>query len=166
MSRSVENQRERERRPIVLASDKLVLCVLGIHELGLDMAKVVSLLFIGVKDLVLVAHKLDGLLVFILLDSLCECGVEDLAAVGRDAKVVKAVQNLGWSGRSCGFVVRVTAAVFGAASVFVGVGEHVLLASDLCFAGNIDGAEKTALLGVTVGLAASYVSVCLSWSLC
>jgi hypothetical protein len=77
-------------------SNKLVLCILGVHELGLsrDMAKVMSLLFIGIKDLVLVAHKLDGLLVLILLDGLCEGSVQDLASVGRDARRVKAVELL------------------------------------------------------------------------
>jgi len=136
-------------------SDKLVFCVFSVHELGLnrDMAKVVSLLFVSIEDLILIAHKLDGFLVFILLDGLCEGGVQDLATVRRDARRVKAVEDLGWGD---GFITRGTAAVFGAAGVFVGGGEHILLASDLCFGGDVDGAEETALLGVTEGLTVSH----------
>jgi hypothetical protein len=116
-------------------------------------AKVVSLLFIGIKDLVLVAHKLDGLLVLILLDGLCEGGVQDLTSMGRDARRIKAVEDLGWS---CSFIARGTAAVFGTNGVLVGGDGDVLLASDLCFAWDGDGAEETALLGVTVGLTVSH----------
>lgn len=123
------------------------------------MANVMGLLFTSIKDLVLVAYKLDSLLVFILLDGLCEGSVQDLASVGRDAWVVKAVENLG---RGDGFIVRGTAAVFGADGVFIGGGEHVLLAGDLCFAGDVDGAEETALLGMTEGLTVSRWSVSVS----
>jgi hypothetical protein len=139
-------------------SNKLVLCILGVHELGLsrDMAKVMSLLFIGIKDLVLVAHKLDGLLVLILLDGLCEGSVQDLASVGRDARRVKAVENLRWG---CGLIARGTAAVFRTNGVLVGGGDDVLLASDLCFGRDGDGAEETALLGVTEGLTVLHSSV-------
>jgi hypothetical protein len=145
-------------------SNKLVLCIFGVHQLGLnrDVAKVMSLLFIGVKDLVLVAHKLDGLLVLILLDGLCESGVQDLASVGRDAGRVKAVEDLGWG---CGLVARGTAAVFGTNGVLVGGGDDVLLASDLCFGRDGDGAEETALLGVTERLTVLHSSVyCSSYS--
>ena len=149
-SKSVEDKRA--SRNSTQLSDKLVFCILGIHKLGLnrDMAKVVSLLFVSIEDLVLVAYKLDGLLVFVLLDGLCEGGVQNLATVRRDTRRVKAVEDLGWGDS---FITRGTAAVFGAAGVFVGGGEHILLASDLCFGGDVDGAEETALLGVTKGLA-------------
>jgi hypothetical protein len=65
------------------------------------MAKVMGLLFISIKDLVLITHKLDSLLVLILLDGLCEGSVQDLASVGRDAKIVEAVEDIR---RGCGFI--------------------------------------------------------------
>jgi len=146
---------KRASRNSTQPSDKLVFCVFGVHELGLnrDMAKVMSLLFIGIKDLVLVAHKLDGFLVFVLLDGLREGSVQDLATVRRDTRRVKAVEDLGWGDS---FITRGTAAVFGADGVLVCGGEHILLAGDLCFGGDIDGAEETALLGVTEGLTVSH----------
>jgi hypothetical protein len=124
------------------------------------MAKVMGLLFIGVKDLVLVAHKLYCLLVLILLDGLCEGSVQDLASVGRDAKVVKAVEDIG---RGCGLVARGTAVVIGTNGVFIGGSGDVLLASNLCFARDRDGAEETALLGVTVRLTVLFVSGTVLW---
>lgn len=146
-------------------SDKLVLCILSVHELGLnrDMAKVMGLLFISIKDLVLVAHKLDSLLVLVLLDGLCEGRVQDLASVGRDAKIVKAVEDIG---RGCGFIARGTAVVVGTNSVFIGGSGDVLLASDLGFAWDRDGAEETAFLGVTVGLTVWYSSGIVYWREC
>jgi hypothetical protein len=119
------------------------------------MAKVMGLLFINIKDLVLVAHKLDGLLVLILLDGLCKGSVQDLAPVGRDAEIVKAVEDIR---RGCGFVARGTTVVVGTNGVFIGGSGDVLLASDLCFAWDGDGAEETAFLGVTVRLAVMYAS--------
>jgi hypothetical protein len=124
------------------------------------MAKVMGLLFIGIKDLVLVAHKLYGLLVLILLDGLCKGGVQDLASVGRDAKVVKAIEDIG---RGCGLVARGAAVVVGTNGVFIGGSGDILLASNLCLAWDGDSAEETALLGVTVRLTVLYASVTVLW---
>lgn len=124
--------------------DELVLGVLCVQQLGLggSMAEVVSLLFITVKDLVLVAHKLDGLLVLVLLDGLCKGSVQDLATVGGDAEGVEAVEDLGGGH---GFVARGTAAVFGADGEVVSSSEHVLLARYLGLASDSGGSCGTSL---------------------
>jgi hypothetical protein len=119
-----------------------------------------SLLFISIKDVVLVAHKLDGFLVLILLDGLCKGSVQDLASMGRDAKIVKAIEDLG---RGCSFITRGTAVVVGTNDIFIGGGSDILLASDLCFAWDGDGAEEAALLGVTVRLTVLYASGTVYW---
>ena len=103
-----------------------------------------------------IRDRLDSLLVLVLLNSLCEGSVQDLASMGRDARGVKAVEDLAWG---YGFIARGTAAVFGTNGVFVGGGDDLLLACDLCFAGDVDGTEEAALLGVTVGLTVWNASV-------